>query len=70
MPVSDEQFSKLEDRVSKLEIKSAVDHERHASIVKRLDKIDGHVSKLIWLMITGIVGAFMAFLISGGLSLG
>ena len=64
------ELKNLEDRVSKLEIKSAVDHERHSSVILRLDKIDGHISKLVWLIMTAIIGAFMAFLMSGGMSLG
>lgn len=67
---NDEQLARLEERVSKLEIKSAVDHERHNSIVKRLDRIDGHISKLVWLIVAAIIGAFMTFMIGGGLSLG
>lgn len=67
---SEQELSRLAERVSKLEINSAVDHERHSSIVKRLDRIDGHISKLVWLIVTAIVGAFMAFLISGGLNIG
>lgn len=68
MFTTDEQLEKLEERVSKLEIKSAVDFERHSSVIKRLDKIDGHISKLMWLIVTAIVGGFMAFVINGGLS--
>ena len=40
------------------------------SIEKRLDKIDAHISKMVWLILTAIIGAFMAFLISGGFNLG
>lgn len=67
MSTTDEQLEKLEERVSKLEIKSAVDFERHSSVIKRLDKIDSHISKLMWLIVTAIVGGFMAFVINGGL---
>lgn len=62
----EERFAKQDDRLTKLEVKSAVDYERHVAVVARLDRIDNHMSKLVWLMITGIVGAIMAFLIRGG----
>ena len=70
MAVSDDKFSKLEERVAKLEVKSAVDYERHVSIMSRLDRIDGHISKLVWLIMTAIVSAFIAFVIRGGLNVG
>lgn len=70
MAVSDERMSKLEERVAKLEIKSAVDFERHDSVIKRLDKIDGHVAKLVWLIVAAILGAFMTFLVRGGFNVG
>ena len=59
--------ARMEDRIQQLEIKSAVDFERHESVMRRLDKIDGHISKLVWLIIVAIVGAFMTFVINGGL---
>lgn len=66
----DERFAKADDRLTKLEVKSAVDHERHDNIIKRLDRIDGHINKLVWLIITAIIGAFMAFLVRGGFHVG
>lgn len=70
MSTNDDQIAKLDERISKLEIKSAVDFERHGSVIKRLDRIDGHVSKLIWIIITAIVAAFMTFILKGGLIIG
>jgi len=67
---TEENLRRLEERVQKLETANAVDQERHTSIVRRLDKIDGHVSKLVWLIVTAIVGAFMAFVLKGGLIVG
>lgn len=66
----DERFARSDERLTKLEVKSAVDHERHENILKRLDRIDGHISKLVWLIITAIIGAFMTFLIRGGFHVG
>jgi len=44
--------------------------ERFDNVEKRLDKIDSHISRVVWLVLTAIIGALMAFLISGGFSLG
>lgn len=66
----DERFARSDERLTKLEVKFAVDHERHENILKRLDRIDGHISKLVWLIITAIIGAFMTFLIRGGFHVG
>ena len=66
----EERFARGDERLTKLEVKSAVDQERHDNIIKRLDRIDGHVNKLVWLIITAIIGAFMTFLIRGGFHVG
>jgi hypothetical protein len=39
---------------------------RFDSIEKRLDKIDSHVSRVVWLIVTAIIVAVMGFMISGG----
>lgn len=36
---------------------------------KRLNRIDTNLSRLMWLFIAGIVGAFVAFIVKGGLNL-
>ena len=69
-PSTDERFARLDDRLTKLEVKSAVDHERHDNIIKRLDRIGGHINKLVWLIITAIVSTFMTFVVRGGLHIG
>ena len=43
---------------------------RFDNVEKRLDNIDSHISKVVWLILTAIIGAFMAFLVSGGFNLG
>lgn len=48
-------------------IANAVRDERWTSISARLNKIDGSLSKIAWLMISGIIMAFVAFLVGGGL---
>ena len=40
---------------------------RFNQIDQRLEKIDGHVSRLVWLIIAAIVGAAMSFVMSGGI---
>ncbi len=39
---------------------------RFDDIEKRLDKIDSHVSRVVWLIVTAIIVAVMGFMISGG----
>lgn len=72
--------TKLEDRIQSLETwRTTVDRERavegvrgeHSnqrfdSIEKRLDRIDSHIGRVVWLIVTAIITAAMAFLVSGG----
>lgn len=37
---------------------------------ERLDKIDGHIGRLVWMVLGGIVSAFLAFVFSGALNVG
>lgn len=48
-------------------IANAVRDERWTSISARLNKIDANVAKLVWLIIGGIIAAFIAFVVGGGL---
>lgn len=64
---AENRISAVEKRVSALEIISAVETERFNSLINRLDRIDGHIGKLVWLVIAAILGAFMSFVIKGGL---
>lgn len=36
----------------------------------KIDRIGGHLEKMMWVVIVGILGAFVAFIIKGGLHLG
>ena len=68
--MSDDQWQKLiEARLVKLETDHAVDAERYRQIVKRLDAIDGHLGWIFKLLIGGIVGALITFIVKGGLVL-
>ena len=58
--------ARLSDEVSGIITYNAVGDERHKTIVSRLDKIDTHINKLVWLILTGIIGAILAFLVKGG----
>lgn len=58
----------VEHKMHLLETAEAVTAERHLSIVKRLERIDGHVSKLVWVFIVALIGAFMSFVSKGGLN--
>lgn len=67
----------LASRVSALETRAAVDDERYLSIQRRFDdtdkklgNIDGHISKLVWVVVVAIVGAFIKFAMDGGLKIG
>lgn len=59
----------MERRVSKLEVGDALHGERHRMVINRLDKIDGHITRLVWLVISAIVVAFMTYVLRGGLTL-
>lgn len=77
----DHRTGALESRVTKLEdwrikmdewrasqsIESAVASDRYKNIEKRLDSINGHITKLVWLLVTGLVVPVIAFVVNGGL---
>ena len=65
MPVSENMYYALESRVVKVEQNQAVKDEAMKAIVDRLTKIETILSRLTWLLVTGIGGAFIAFLLSG-----
>ena len=67
MVASEAKMQRLEDRVTVLERNEAVSEERNRQIVKRLDKIDGHLSRVLWLVVALIIGGFINFMIRGGL---
>ena len=59
----------IETRVRNIETNQAVNAERYDTINQRLNKIDGHVTWLIRLMIGALIASFMAFVAGGGLSI-
>ena len=37
---------------------------------KRVEKIEGNISRVVWLLVAAILGAFATFVIKGGLVIG
>lgn len=56
----------LSGRVTALEKDGAVAAERVVGIQTSLVKIENSISRVVWLIITAIVGAIITFLIKGG----
>lgn len=61
-------FEALKDRVNVVERQFAVKNATDLAIETRLTKIETVLSRLTWLMVTGIGGAAIAFVVSGGLN--
>ncbi len=69
----EKRLTSLELTVAAMETDRAVSEEklkfmeaRFDQIDRRLEKIDGHVSCLVWQIIAAIVGGAMSFLMKGG----
>ena len=58
----------MESRVTKLETDRAVEAERYLNIVKRLDRLDNGVSKILWIIGGAIIAGFVSFMLRGGLN--
>ena len=70
----DKRVSAVEAQLSAIETNRAVGDEkrkfleaRFAEFNRRLDKIDGHISRLVWLIIAAILGGFMSFVMQGNI---
>ncbi|MEL7012415.1 MAG: hypothetical protein AAFO72_03950 [Pseudomonadota bacterium] len=66
-------LTSLELTVAAIETDRAVSEEkikfmnaRFDQLDRRLEKIDGHISRLVWLIIAAMVGGFVSFLMKGG----
>jgi len=55
--------------VNHLETRNAVDEVHRNNVERRLSGIEGVLTKLTWLIVSGLVVALMAFIVGGGLSL-
>lgn len=69
MSVSEAQFEALRDDVNELKQQYAVREETLKTIDKRLTGIESLLSRMNWLIISGIGVALLAFILGGGLSL-
>lgn len=68
MAVTDAMFDALRDRVTVVERQQAVKTATDKAIEDRLTKIETVLSRLTWLMVSGIGGSAVAFVVSGGLA--
>ena len=59
----------VKNKVINIETKGAVDEVHRNNVEHRLSNIEGVLTKLTWLIISGLVVALMAFIVGGGLSL-
>ncbi|MEM7597405.1 MAG: hypothetical protein AAF382_06875 [Pseudomonadota bacterium] len=69
----EKRLTSLELTVATMETDRAVSEEklkfmnaRFDQIDRRLEKIDGHISRLVWLIMAAMVGGVMSFLMQGG----
>ena len=60
------EIKEIMERLHRLETAEAVSTERYSTIIKRLEKQDGHLTWLIRLVATGIIGAAVTFIVKGG----
>lgn len=77
MPVSEKDIARIESDVSTLKTdvmalktQGAVERERHTVVLGRLDKIDGHISWILRLIVGGIVMAILGYALRGGFNAG
>ncbi|MEM7490057.1 MAG: hypothetical protein AAF390_13135 [Pseudomonadota bacterium] len=71
---TEDRLAALEAIAKRIETDQAVNEEkqkrleaRFNQIDKRLDRIDALIARLAWLIVAAILGAFMSFLMKGGL---
>ena len=67
MAVLENKQTESEKRLYALELKEAVVDEQYKTVINRLDKIDGHVNKLVWLALTSLAVPIFNFVMNGGL---
>ena len=77
MTITEKDFERLESEVSAikkdvivLQTEGAVEKERHATVLNRLDKIDGHISWILRLIVGAIVLAVIGYALKGGFNVG
>jgi hypothetical protein len=60
----------LEKRVAELALKVGIYEERERSIDRRLSNIEDTLKWLVRLVVGGLIGAIVAFIVKGGLVVG
>lgn len=58
----------IESKINEIRIDMREGEVRREHIDKRFDQLDKNVSRLVWLVITAIVGGIMSFIMNGGLT--
>ena len=70
MTNADDKIKELEMWRHEQDTKTALSKQSFANIEKRLDKIDTHINKLVWLIIASILAGVLGFIMKGGLNAG
>ncbi|ANH04999.1 hemolysin XhlA family protein [Shinella sp. HZN7] len=63
-----DRLDEMDNRVTVLERNEAVSGERMSVIQSSLIKIDNNISRIVWIFVTAVIGAFAAFVLKGGLN--
>lgn len=73
----DQRLQALERTVVEAKTDRAVRMERDKHLDRRFDKLEkdvgdvkGYLLRIVWLIVAGILAAFMGFVVNGGLSIG
>lgn len=76
-PAAADRLAKLEadmdlmwKAITALQLSDAIRGKESEQIISRLDRIDGHLSKLLWAFIAGFVTSAVVFVVNGGLVAG
>lgn len=59
----------LKVEVAALKLTNAVSQERYRHIDEKLTKIEGALSRLMWIVLAAVLGGIVTFIMSGGLRL-
>lgn len=74
---TEQRLSSLEKRMASMETNFAVSKRERIHMNQRFERVDEglhkiyvHITKLVWLILASIIGAFMTVVIQGGPALG
>lgn len=65
-PISELAFDTLRERINDLERDLAVRAETQRNILARLDKIDGNLSRIMWIIISAVAASVLAYVLNKG----